>query len=108
MKWGEYETKTSTEKAKNGVVEFYKLLLIENVKFPYKQLQDLPDIFLYLMDGDKPICFKRFKSFNLSADAENPDGRVFTVTLIPDKSLKNTSMDHPGIVKIKLLIQPTG
>lgn len=60
------------------------------------------------MDGDKPICFKRFKSFNLSADAENPDGRVFTVTLIPDKSLKNTPMDHPGIVKIKLLIQPTG
>ncbi|CAD8085861.1 unnamed protein product [Paramecium sonneborni] len=108
IKWGENECKTSSEKAKNGVVEYYKYLTIENVKFPTKEISELPDVFIYLMDGDKPICFKRYKSYNLNPNEKYPDGHHFTVTLIPDKSLKNTPMDHPGIVKIKLLIQPTG
>lgn len=104
IKWGENECKTSSEKAKNGVVEYYKYLTIDNVKFPTKEISELPDVFIYLMDGDKPICFKRYKSYNLNPTAEHPDGHHFTVTLIPDKSLKNTPMDHPGIVKIKFLI----
>lgn len=104
IKWGEHECKTSSEKAKNGVVEYYKYLTIDNVRFPTKEISELPDVFIYLMDGDKPICFKRYKSYNLNPTAEHPEGHHFTVTLIPDKSLKNTPMDHPGIVKIKFLI----
>ena len=29
--------------------------------FPYPGIHDFPDVFVYLMDGDDPVCFKRFK-----------------------------------------------
>lgn len=48
LKWGEFETKTSSEKAKNGVVEYFKVLTINDAKFPTNVVADLPDIFLYL------------------------------------------------------------
>ncbi len=48
LKWGEFEAKTSSEKAKNGVVEYFKVLTINDAKFPTNVVADLPDIFLYL------------------------------------------------------------
>lgn len=59
LKWGEYETKTDSSKARNGLCEFYKHLIINDAKFPCTAPNELPDLFLYLLDGDKPICFKR-------------------------------------------------
>lgn len=60
MKWGEYESKSDTHKAKNGLCEFYQYLNIQDVKFPCSTSAELPDLFMYLTDDDKPICFKRW------------------------------------------------
>ncbi|KAM3144321.1 hypothetical protein pb186bvf_003485 [Paramecium bursaria] len=93
MCWGEYEVQTNKEEARNGVCEFYKHLAIFNAKFPFLQSRDLPDVFLYLMDGDKPICFKRFKNSDILQSAENQTGKHITVNFLPDKSIKNTPLN---------------
>ena len=93
MCWGENEIQTGKEKARNGVCEFYKHLAIFNAKFPFLQSKDLPDLFLYLMDGDKPICYKRFKNYDILMGPENPTGKHITVNFIPDKSIRNTPLD---------------
>lgn len=60
LKWGEYEGKTTIEKSQNAVCEWYAPLQIANVKFPYRSSSELPDVFLYLEDDNKPICYHRW------------------------------------------------
>ena len=59
---------------------------------------------MYLTDDDKPICFKRWQILDVLINNQNPDGRDFTVTFIPDKSVKNTPMDQTGIVKVHIFV----
>lgn len=93
LTWGDYEVKTDSHKSSNGLCEFYKYLTLPHLKFPGGSSLDLPDVFLYLMDGDKPICFKRWKNLEVMNSNENKFGRDIVVTLIPDKSIKNTPID---------------
>jgi hypothetical protein len=73
-----------------------------NVNFPYRSSSELPDVFVYLLSGDKPISFYRFKFKEVQMTNEHPNGLEKIVALIPDKSIQNTPMDQSGIIKIRI------
>jgi hypothetical protein len=60
------------------------------------------------MDGDAPICFKRFKANDIFISNQAPLGLEFVKPLIPDHSIKKTDLDKSGILKFRIGIQMSG
>lgn len=70
-------------------------------KCPYKNLSDMGRVYLYLMQGDKPICYFKDHVENYS----NPDAQWKWVELINDLSIgKVTDANKAGLLSFKLSI----
>lgn len=62
IKIGEYEL--VTEKVANQGHNFnrWNKRLFANLEFPYVDIPDIENIFVYLMDGNSPIAFAKFEA----------------------------------------------
>ncbi len=79
-----------------------------NYRFPkttytvnYQDIYDIGKIFVYLMDGEKPICYAK-------DDIENfmdPNAKLRWYELTPDLSIGKVKEDHKaGLVSVKISI----
>ncbi len=74
---------------------------LQVVKGPYKSIDELGRVYVYLMDGDEPICFWK----GLASEFTNPDAQSRWVPLQSDQALgKVKNSWEAGMIQIKLAI----
>ena len=95
MRWADVEDTFDVSEYEQGVAKFYKSKSIFG-DFPYNNMDELPDVFVYLCEGTSPLCFIRLKIQNLE---ETPKLYYFS----PDQSLesaKKIQKNDAGILKM--------
>jgi len=80
IQWADKKVETTQRESKKGYVPWYQLLDIKGCKFPVphdpkKEVKALPDIFVYLNDGKRNVCFLRLKPSSL---VKGGDSKWFT------------------------------
>ena len=64
VRWGDVETESQEVRTKNGQCNWYENLPRKIAYFPSWDLKQLPDIFVYLRDGDDNVCYFRLDPEN--------------------------------------------
>ena len=59
--------------AKNGRCAWYETLKRKIVYFPSEDISQTPDIFVYLRNGDKNVCYMRYDPDKLTDPAMKAD-----------------------------------
>ena len=76
----------------------------QTVKLPYLDVYDIGKVFIYLMSGDKPICY-------YSAEVEefmDPNPKMKWFQMIPDLAIgKVSDANKAGLISIKMCIHDT-
>jgi len=75
---------------------------LKGVVFPYRSAKELPDVFIYLIERETPICFVRIKAEDLFLSDKNPLGIDFVKHFTPDISIRDTDYDKAGIIKLRM------
>ena len=101
VRWADQEINFDKKGANNGVWEWFTRAKI-NCQFPYLSSEELPDVFIYLVQDKKRVSFirKPAKYFITQLTAEP---RIFYFK--PDKS-KSPEMrdDQAGLVKMRITL----
>ena len=102
LKIGEFELKTpSPKKYKNGF-SFWNVRFGEKIwECPYPSVEAMPDVWIYIMNGDKPICFYRGKP----EDFTDPNPDMVWVPLVNDRSVGEITESYKaGMISFRLSI----
>ena len=102
IKIGELELKTGKpKKYKNGFC-FWNTRFDEKIfECPYRSLENMADVIVYLMDDDDPICYYRAKATEFA----NPNAEMKWVALTNDKSVDKVSKYYKaGMISFRLSI----
>jgi len=103
FRWADQELNFPSIHGKNGIWEWYERKPLR-CKFPYKSGDELPDLFIYICDGDKRISYIRKDVHFLQ---EQLLGEPLLFYFKPDKSVEPKMKDFDaGIVKIRCTFGP--
>lgn len=84
IKIGECEIITGKpKKAVNGFCFWNERFEEKVMEWPYENIEALPDVIVYVMDGNDPICYYRAKA----SEFADPNAEMKWVALINDKSV---------------------
>lgn len=101
VEWSGVETSSSEKKADNGCVDWYEDLKRKVAQIPQGSDRIMPDVVLYLMQGDEKICFVRVPADACLDSGAEPVWRNFK----PERhSGKVVDSWQAGFVKVKLFI----
>lgn len=96
-------TTTDPKEAKNGYNRWSERFNKTTMKTPYPTIEQMENIFVYLMDGKHAICYWKGKV----SDFTDPNPAYRWLILKNDKAIGKVSEDHEaGMVQIKLSIHP--
>ena len=102
IKIAELELETDRPRVHRGSFNKWNKRFELEHEFPYPGLHDFPDIFAYLMDGDTPICFKRFKP----KDYAQPNPEMRWHQLQNDLSIGDVENHYEaGFIMMRISIQ---
>lgn len=101
IRWADFEIKTSVKSPENGVWEWYSRFNI-TCDFPYFNADELPDIFIYLLQGEKRICYiRKAANYFLHQFNSTPEHWYFT----PDKAMvPDLKDDEAGLLKFRCVV----
>lgn len=103
FRWADQELNFPAVSGKNGVWEWYERKPLR-CKFPYKSGEELPDLFIYVCDGDRRISYVR-KNMQFLQAMLLGEPQLFYFK--PDKSKEPKMKDFDaGIVKIRCTFGP--
>ena len=106
FRWADQELNfpaITTAKGESGIWQWYDRKK-KTCKFPYKSGDELPDLFIYICDGDKRISYVRKDVHFLQ---EQLLGEPILMYFKPDKSVSPKMKDFDaGIVKIRCTFGP--
>lgn len=89
------------KEAKNSYNRWSHRFDATQFKAPYKSMEDLGFVYIYLMDGDVPICFWRGNC----SDFTDINPKYKWIAMINDMALeKVTESQNAGLIQIKLTI----
>ena len=97
----EHEIKSKSPKYfSNGYWFWNQRFDEQNWSFPYRTIENMADVFIYILDGDTPICFYRAKA----AEFVEVNAEMKWVPLANDKSIGSITNQNVGMISFKLSI----
>ena len=104
IKIAEYEFETKKARVSRGDLNAWNQGFYETLELPYHNIEEVDRVYVYLMDGDTPVCYRRFDVEQI-AD-KNPEFRW--LGLINDKSIGDVKEHYKaGILQMRLYIGET-
>lgn len=104
IQWGEYVERTKLASCQGGVWEFYESIG-KLCKFPYEQKCELPDLFIYLKQGDKLIAYIRKDASYCMNQLVSEYASLYFFK--PDKSKCPEMKDfEAGMIKMRFTLGP--
>ena len=96
------ELKTGKPKKRSGGYCSWNQRFDEQVwEAPYRSLEEVGSVFVYLMDGDTPVCFHRAPA----SDFEGPEPPLRWVPLTNDQSIGKVDDEYQaGLLSFKITI----
>lgn len=99
VKIAEYEFETKRARISRGDLNTWNQGFYEEVHLPYFTNEEVERVYVYLMDGDEPVCYRRFDIEQIGD--KNPEFRW--LGLINDKSIGKVDEHYKaGIVQMRL------
>lgn len=102
VRWADEEIIFKSKSINQGLYKWYERS-DKRISFPFRNEEEVPDIFIYLIKNNIKISYKRFKYSKLLVK----DNYLKTAQLIclnPDKAMKNTRLDLAGYLRMKILV----
>ena len=104
FRWADRELKFSAVSGVNGIWEWYQRGEPLKCRFPYENESELPDLFIYITDGDERISYVR-KDMKFLQTMLLGEAQLFYFK--PDKSKQPKMKDFDaGIVKMRFTYGP--
>lgn len=102
LKIGDFECKTKSPKKYGNGFSYWNYTFDEKIwDCPYHNLEDMADVFVYLMDGDDPVCYYRCKA----SEFNKPNAELKWVPLINDLAVGSiTKAYKAGMISFRLSI----
>lgn len=101
---GDFEMQSGWPKEyRQGYNRFSERFPQQVMNTPYPSIEQMENIFVYLMDGSYPICYWKGKM----TDFMDPNPKFQWLTMKNDRAVGSVSEDHEaGMLQFKLSIHP--